>query len=242
MKDRAAWQKKSYSHFWADQVVKYGFDDYCKGLCEMVEKKKPSSVYEMAIGTGWPFAITFYEKGIEVAGSDISELLIEELADRYPGIKANVASYENINPAEEQKYDVVYCFRSTWYFPNLIKALDTMFELAKKGGVVIFDIMNKDSDYIQNIIRVHKWSFALTICKNIIKKAANVLFGKTYLIQDPWNIHELPVSPKIIEQYLTSKNILFHKYSINQVTDGLEKAFVDHGKSNSKVIFECQVT
>ena len=240
MKDRAEWQKKQYSRFWSGQVLKYGFDDYCKGLCELVEKRKPSSVYEMGIGTGWPFAITFHEKGIQVAGSDISELLVEELTGRYPSIKASVASYENINPVEEQKYDVVYCFRSTWYFPDLTKALDTMFALVKKGGVVIFDIMNKDSDYIQNMIRVHRWSFPLTVFKNILKKTATELLGKGYLIQDPWNIHELPVSPQMIEQYLTSKNIVYHKYSINQITDGLDKAFTDHGKPNSKVIFECQ--
>ena len=242
MKNRSEWQNKKYAQFWVRQVEKYGFDEYCKGLCKMVEKSKPSSVYEMAIGTGWPFAITLHEKGILVAGSDISERLIKKLADRYPGIKGSVASYDNINLAFEFKYDLVYCFRSTWYFPDIIKAIDTMVNLTKKGGgIVIFDIMNSDSDYIKKMICLHKFSFPITILKNSIKIIANFLFKKAYLIQDPFNIHELPVSAKFIEQYLEAKNIPFQKYSINQVIDPLDKDFINHSQYNSKVIFELYI-
>ncbi len=39
MKNRAKWQKGKYSKFWVNQVVKYGFDDYCKGLIDLIKKK-----------------------------------------------------------------------------------------------------------------------------------------------------------------------------------------------------------
>jgi SAM-dependent methyltransferase len=242
VKNRSEWQNKKYSLFWNSQVVKYGFDQYCKGLCKMVEKSQPSSVYEMAIGTGWPFAITFHEKGMIVEGSDISEFLIKTLTDRYPGIKGSIASYDNINLDLEFKYDLVYCFRSTWYFPDIIKAIDTMIHLAKRGGgIVIFDIMNSDSDYIKNIIYLHKLCFPITILKNSIKIIANFFFKKGYLIQDPLNIHELPVSAKLIEQYLEAKNIQFQKYSINQVINPLDKNFINYGQYNSKIVFELKI-
>ena len=146
MENRLRWQKEMYSRFWIYRVKQYGFDAYCKGLCEMVESKQPISVYELGIGTGWPFAINFFQKGIKVSGSDISEILIEEINNNCPAIRTYVGSYEELKLVSE-KFDVVYCFRSTWYFQDIFKALDVMFEMTNRGGSVIFDIMNRDSSF-----------------------------------------------------------------------------------------------
>ena len=64
MNNRQKWQKELYSKYWINKVKKYGFDSYCKGLCKLIESKSPNSVYELAIGTGYPFAINFFQKGI----------------------------------------------------------------------------------------------------------------------------------------------------------------------------------
>jgi len=66
MKDSLKYHKESYPLFWAYQVKKYGFDDYCKGLCDLIEINSPNTVYELGIGTGWPFAAYFHEKGVYV--------------------------------------------------------------------------------------------------------------------------------------------------------------------------------
>lgn len=239
MKDRINWQKKEYPHFWEQQVVRYGFDDYCKGLFQLIEKKDPKSVYELAIGTGWPFAISFYEKGIKVSGSDISDHLIKKINEDFPGIASTCTSYENVRI--DEKFDVVYCFRSTWYFPDVLKALELMLSLCKEGGYVVFDIMNADSDYIKRIVGRHRLFFPITIGKNIIKWLGNTFFKKKYLIQDPWNIHELPVSPLIIDNFLKSRGVVFRKYSINQIVD-MSQPFCCKGEPGSKVVYECQVS
>lgn len=241
MKDRVNWQKNKYSKFWANQVVKYGFDEYCQGLCKFVESKKPRSVFELAIGTGWPFATRFNEAGIQVAGSDISEYLIEQLRQNQPGIKSYVSSYENLAELTGEKYDIVYCFRSTWYFPDLHKAIDNMISIANQGGFVMFDIMNSDSDFVQALIEKHRKSFVKILVKNFIKKVMNILFARNYLMQDTRNIHELPVSALEIGNYLREKGISFKQYSINQISEGLDKPFINSGQSNSKIIFECMI-
>lgn len=239
MKDRAKWQKETYSKFWTNQVTKYGFDSYCKGLFEMIQKKKPSKVYELAIGTGWPFAINFQKQGVQVSGSDIAELLIEGIHSQYPEINANVASYEDLNSLETGQYDVVYCFRSTWYFPDVIKAIDAMLKLSKKPGWVIFDIMNKDSIYIQRLITFHRLSIPFTIFKNLSKLILNFFFKKNYIIQHLWKLPEIPVSPIIIENYLNSQSVLYKKYFINEIegeAGSPSKITVD-----SKIVFECEI-
>ncbi|MFA6260097.1 MAG: class I SAM-dependent methyltransferase [Bacteroidia bacterium] len=241
MKDRVNWQKNKYSKFWANQVVKYGFDDYCQGLCTLVESKHPQSVFELAIGTGWPFATRFTEAGIQVAGSDISEYLIEQLKQNHPGIKSYVSSYENLPELTSEKYDIVYCFRSTWYFPDLYKAIDNMIRITRKGGFVMFDIMNSDSEYVKSLIDKHRKSFVKILAKNFVKKIMNMLFARNYLMQDTRNIHELPVSAMDVGNYLRKNGIQFNQYSINQISEGMDKPFVNSGQSNSKIIFECMI-
>jgi ubiquinone/menaquinone biosynthesis C-methylase UbiE len=240
MNNRLRWQKEKYSRFWLKRVEEYGFDSYCKGLCKIVEEKTPKSVYEIAIGTGWPFAINFIKKGIEVAGSDISKILIDDVNKHFPDIQTSVASYEELSLIKE-KFDVVYCFRSTWYFSDIFKAIDSMFNLAVSGGCVIFDIMNEDSPFFKILIFKHRFLLPYTLFKNIVKKFANIFFGKSYLQQDLWNIHEIPVSAKKVDSYLKSKGIKFKKYSINQVENGLNGNFINNGRFNSKIIYDCQV-
>lgn len=240
MENRSQWQREKYSRFWIDRVKQYGFDAYCKGLCEMVESKQPVSVYELAIGTGWPFAINFFQKGIQVSGSDISEILIEDINNHYPKIRTFAGSYEELNLGPE-KFDVVYCFRSTWYFPDIFKALDGMFDIAKSGGSVLFDIMNKDSAFVKNFILKHRVLLPYTLAKNITKKIINKVFGKNYLMQHLWDIHEIPVSALAIEAYLNKRGITFKKYSINQIEGGIETKFVNTGWFNSKVVYDCEV-
>ncbi len=115
-----------------------------------------------------------------------------------------------------------------------------MFSLAKDDGWVLFDIMNKDSDHIQNIVKRHRMLLPYTVAKNIFKLAMNKVLKRNYLVQDIWNIHEIPVCVKAIESYLNERKISFKKYSINQITDGLESSFLNEGYYNSKIVFECR--
>ncbi len=195
----------------------------------------------MAIGTGWPFAINLLNEGIDVYGSDIADFLVEGIKSHYPEIKVTVASYEDLGVTEVDQYDVVYCFRSTWYFPNVLKAIDAMLKLAKKPGWVIFDIMNQDSKYVRRMIIVHRLLIPYTIFKNFGKLSLNLLFKKDYLMQDPWNIHEIPVFPKLIENHLDAQGVAYKKYFTNQIAVGVGSESGNKTTFDSKIVFECQV-
>jgi len=237
MNDINYWIKNKYSYYWIDRVKEYGFDEYCKGLCAVVENKHPKSVYEIGIGTGWPFAINFYNKGMKVSGSDISEILIKDLNTHFPEIRASIGSYDEIK-CEIEKYDVVYCFRSTWYFSDIFKALDVMFNMSKNGGSVVFDIMNSDSLFNRMIILKHRFLLPYNFVKNIVKLALNLVLGKKYLLQDLWNIHEIPVSVFHVEEYLINRGIKFKIYSISELERG-RSASIGNPKASSKVLFDC---
>ena len=80
-----------------------------------------------------------------------------------------------------------------------------------------------------------------TLAKNIIKKIVNKLFDKNYLMQNLWDIHEIPVSALSIEAYLNKRGITFKKFSINQIEKGIQEAFIDSGRFNSKAVYDCEV-
>lgn len=146
------WQKKNYSKIWLERVNIYGFDYYCQNFIKLILNKKPKKVYEVGLGTGWPVAHTLLNNNIEVSGSDISEILIEELKKNYPNVNAKVLSYNKIKENENNNYyDITYCFRSMWYLTNQYNAIDNMVALTRNNGYVIFDIINLDSPKIINL-------------------------------------------------------------------------------------------
>lgn len=222
-------------------MLDYGFDAYCHGLCELVLQSRPARVYELAIGTGWPFAETFLRKGIFVAGSDISELLVNRIKEQFPQIEVEAVGYDDLDAAKHDPFDVVYCLRSTWYFPDVFRAIDKMCHLTKRGGRMIFDIMNADSKSIKLAVICHKIAYPVNITKNIMKRILNRWFGGTYMLQDPWNIHELPVSGAAIEAYLLNRGIAYRVYSVHDITAASKKVRRAPLGAERKLIFECQM-
>ena len=47
-------------------------------------------------------------------------------------------------------FDCAYCFHSTWYFPDLGQAIDEMLRVTRLGGLVMFDIQNRNNDDVNN--------------------------------------------------------------------------------------------
>jgi len=240
MKNREEWQKTKYSKFWSNQVKKYGFDPYCQGLYNLILSNKPSSVYELAIGTGWPFAKNFFDLGISVSGSDISSLLVSEIKMTHPKINVTVSSYQDIIKEQNVDYDIIYCFRSSWYFPNILQAVEKMFMIVKPGGLVIFDIMNDDSKFIKYIKLKHRILIPITLLKNILKVTLNQLFKSNYLVQNIWCQDEIPVSLVTIENYLKNICSYYNKYSMNQIETNLNEEYNSDWKNDSKITFVCK--
>jgi len=153
MLDRKKYMKEVYSKYWIDAREKiYGFSDYDKNLCSLlinlagdVREKK---ILEVAIGTGCPFA-SFFDSvgGAEIYGTDIAPSLIAKCKETYPNISCQVGDAERL-PYEDNVFDFVYCFHSSWYFPNLDKAIDEMIRTTKSCGFIAFDIQNRNNPSI----------------------------------------------------------------------------------------------
>lgn len=142
------WKRHIYPWYWLRVSKKYPVDGYCKGLIKIVEEASPKSCFELGIGTGYPFAKSFSDKGISISGCDISPMFLEEAKRNCSGLAVCEGGYEDLDKVRNvfrKKFDLVYCFRSALYFSNITQAIDFMLFFVKLGGTVVFDIMNADS-------------------------------------------------------------------------------------------------
>ena len=78
------WKRNIYPRYWIRKSLEYGLDSYCRGLLTLLQKSHPKSAFELAIGTGYPFAEKLLAAGIDIAGCDISNELIADLKKAIP--------------------------------------------------------------------------------------------------------------------------------------------------------------
>lgn len=142
--------EKVYSSFWHNQVKKYGFTQYEDFALKRIMKNNPKTAFEVGIGTGWPMAVTLKAQNVQVSGCDISKSLIEEAKGNLKDAELYVGELLDINV--EKKYDLVYCFRTSWYIKDFYKVLMQMSDMTDVGGILLFDIFNKFSfQYIKHL-------------------------------------------------------------------------------------------
>ena len=142
--DRKKYMKEVYPKYWITAREKiYGFSEYDKNLCRFISERVPAGekLLEVAIGTGYPIAEFLQKAGYSICGIDISEELIQKCRQLNPNIKCMIGDVENL-PYRDSSFGCTYCFHSTWYFPNLAKAIDEMLRVTRSPGVIIFDIQN----------------------------------------------------------------------------------------------------
>jgi len=148
--DRKQYMKEVYPKYWmtAREEI-YGFGEYDKNLCRYLLERIPAgeNVLEVAVGTGYPIADFPYKAGCSIYGIDISWDLIEKCRQINPNIKCMVGDVENL-PYPDSSFGCTYCFHSTWYFPNLPKAIDEMLRVNRSPGLVMFDIQNLNAKKI----------------------------------------------------------------------------------------------
>ena len=138
--------KEVYSQFWAKQTKVYGYGKYERNLVRLILRSKPEKVFEVGVGTGWPIGKALKIRGIRVDGCDVAEHLVslaQKNLDNEKGIyTGDVMQYEG-----EKLYDAVYCVRASWYIPNFYETVDKMASMTKKDGVLVFDVMDRNSLY-----------------------------------------------------------------------------------------------
>lgn len=208
MMDRKTYIREVYSKYWIDAREKvYGFSEYDKRLCSLVLERlngyapQDTRILEVAVGTGYPFADFFQKAGYNVSGIDLSDTLVAKCGKLYPDVKAIVGDAENM-PYLDGSYDTTYCFHSTWYFPDLLRALGEMLRVTRPGGHVLFDIQNGDNSAIDSMYKkrlhglkgVGRWMrFAKNGIKIVLRKGT-----------PQWRsvVAEVPACPDDILKYL----------------------------------------
>ena len=98
-------------------------------------------ILDVAMGIGYPHGYYFVENGYNVYGVDINRSAVGDCKKLYPLIKGFVSDAENL-PFKDGTFDIVLCFHSFWYFPNVERAVDEMMRVTGPRGYLFFDIQN----------------------------------------------------------------------------------------------------
>lgn len=197
--------------------------EYDKNLCNYIVMHVPegAKLLEVAIGTGYPFGNFFNEAGYQVYGIDIAPLLINKCQQLYPDIKAKVGDAEDIS-FPDSFFECTYCFHSSWYFPNLNKAIDEMLRVTCPGGLIIFDIQNRNNQQIEDSYLKNLSEH--TLLKRIIRKFRMIPIKILRPGTPDWGliVHEIPTYPEDIYNYLKKKQISDLQIMVRKENDSIE--------------------
>jgi SAM-dependent methyltransferase len=211
-----------YSRYWITAREKiYVNLPYDQNLVSYIKDRIPpgADLLEVAVGTGEPFGRLFVEAGYQVAGIDISPALVARCKELHPGINCRVGDAEDMEVPDGQ-FTGTYCFHSTWYFPDLEKAIREMIRVTRPGGLVLFDIMNLDHPRIRSyherkvsetrgVRRVYRFA----------KNVAKLLLGRVPYW--PNIVYETPTRPGAVICWLRSMGCGSFALMGRQTDDGL---------------------
>lgn len=190
-----------YDKFWEKQTKVYGITKYEKYIIHEIIRRKPKKVFEVGIGNGWPIGVALHRKNIKVCGCDVSKRLVES-ARKNLHCQEEVWVGELKSNSGNEKYDVTYCVRTSWYIPDFFQVLDKMISMMEEQGCVIFDIMEKSSLYFIKL----SWDQLKTKMFNLI--GVNIVGERKLYFY----------SRKKIERLLRKKGIQFYCYNERTIT------------------------
>ena len=220
---RKKYMKDVYSQSWTKRRKnQYGFLQYDRNLCDLIISKVPmnSSLLDLAGGSGYPIADFLQKTGYNVVNSDISLNLLRDARSTNNQIQ-NAASDAEMLCFQNGVFDAVYCFHSTWYFPNLIAVVNEMLRVVKKDGLILFDIQNRNNEFINFAyeMRMSKQKTSLARIKRFVKNFARLTVGKDL----KWRavIYEIPTYPEDLYTCLNRERLDFD--ILGRKNDALEK-------------------
>jgi ubiquinone/menaquinone biosynthesis C-methylase UbiE len=237
--EQKEYMKNIYSHYWIKaREKKYGFSLYDKNLLRLIESYiKTGSILEVAIGTGYPIADFLQKKGYAVSGIDISPDLINKCHLLNPEINCKVGDAEDLDYPDES-FDCTYCFHSSWYIPDLNKAIDEMIRVTRPDGLVIFDIENRSNkeinrDYKKQLIETRGVGRIIRVLKNIAKIILRKGTPKWHFI-----VYENPSFPERIYAHLKEKNIEDFQIMVRNDDETIKKMnTIDNFPNFGRLIF-----
>ena len=216
--ERKEYMRNIYSKNWSRKRKKYGVEQYDKDLInELSKKEKNGKILEVGIGDGFPYSNVLVEMGYEVYGIDISSTLVDKVKESLPNINVKVGDSEDLE-FSDNFFDIVFCFRSTWYFPNLIKSISEMLRVVKDNGTIMFDIQNMNHQIHKKLLEERR--SLLIMIKKIIKNLLKLILRpiKYYSLDRSYKgiIFETPTDPEEINLFFQKrKDVEYKLYGVN---------------------------
>ena len=221
---RKEYMKSVYSKGWTLTRKQAGIHQYDKDLIhELTKEYKNGKVLEVAIGDGLPYAQQLNEVGYEVFGIDIAPTHIDLVKKLFPSINVTLGDAEDLCFSSDF-FEIVYCFRSTWYFPNLTKAISEMLRVVKVGGLIMFDIQNMNHPIHQKSIKMslrkERNHLIMNLSEKFIKNFIKILLRRVNFHSCDWSFQkfitiETPTDPSSINIYLQNQqNIEYNLYGV----------------------------
>ncbi|MDW8368239.1 MAG: class I SAM-dependent methyltransferase [Abditibacteriales bacterium] len=134
-----------YPQFWTQEARRYEGDAYYQALLHLITPAPGERVLECGIGTGTTLALPLAQRGANVHGVDIAEPLLrtcrEAFAQNHLSVACVQSDVESL-PYADESFDWVVCISTAWYLPDFPRAVGEMARVARRGGRVIFDIIN----------------------------------------------------------------------------------------------------
>jgi len=221
---RKEYMRNIYSKHWSRTRKKYGVGQYDKDLIHELSKKVINGkILEVGIGDGFPYSNVLDEMEYEVYGIDISPTHIDMVKESLPNINVEVGDSEDLE-FTDNFFDVVFCFRSTWYFPDIIKSISEMLRVVKVGGLIMFDIQNRNNLIHKNWIKKRRQKNRDNHIYNIVKLLKNIIkiiIKPIKFYHYDWSfrksfIYQTPTNPNIVNKYLSKENkINYQIYGVN---------------------------
>ena len=204
--NRKNYIQNEYAKYWLNaRTNQYKLTSYDQALISFLKEISSSRLLEVGIGTGEVIAENFLEK--DMHGVDISDILIERCQQLFPKIKSSVGDAENLI-FEDGFFDLCFCLHSSWYFPDINKAISEMIRVTKKDGYVCFDIQNILNKNIKNNFKRHVFENKnlLGKLKKFLRNCVKFIFKKG---QTEWgySVYEVPSDPVLIINELRLKKI-----------------------------------
>jgi ubiquinone/menaquinone biosynthesis C-methylase UbiE len=124
--------------------------------------KADLKVLDVGCGTGRMLETVFnskkYGKDIEYHGLDSSREMLKVIKKEWNNVTLKKGDAEKL-PYEDNTFDLVFTFHLLWHLPNKLqlKIIKEMKRVCKKGGLILFDVINKDLVVGQPTPGIYKW-------------------------------------------------------------------------------------
>ncbi len=216
------YMKDIYSNFWSKSRNRYGFiqqdKDLIKEFANCIDNN--GVILDVGIGDGHPFANQFNKMGYKIYGIDISPTHVSIVEKEFPNIVVAEGDAQNLE-FSDNFFNGVYCFRSSWYFPDLELSIKEMIRVLKETGILMFDIQNMNHPIyrqgINKLLSRSKYPYQLEVLLRFTKNIIKLLLSPIKYYQNDWSIKKhviissSPTDPNDLHSFFSSRTDVRYK-------------------------------